>query len=258
MPQPNTTGPHLESIPLSNTNGLNPGSIPWANKNYDVRRDETPSEERAGLSESEQRPEFAPPNSSVPIRREATIKGIVTPPEEKAGPTVNDQFPAWTPSTLFHQDPEEAVESKEAVVTNTTNETIGAQKDLSDAVPSTTSPLKEEREPVTNKELCEPGNTTNGTTVADAEPVGGSALLHEKQQSGPKSVPHEGDTNESAARITMASTKPLQKALETQDHLGSGSEIRNTKTSPQVSKKTCLFRHPPFEDYIGESSSYIT
>lgn len=258
MPQPNTTGPHLESIPLSNTNGLNPGSIPWANKNYDVRRDETPREERAGLPESEQRPEFAPPNSSVPIRREATIKGIVTPREEKAGPTVNDQFPAWTPSTLFHQDPEEAVESKEAAVTSTTNETIGAQKDLSDAVPSTTSPSKEEREPVTNKELCEPGNTTNGTTVADAEPVGGSALLHEKQQSGPKSVPHEGDTNESAARITMASTKPLQKALETQDHLGSGSEIRNTKTSPQVSKKTCLFRHPPFEDYIGESSSYIT
>ena len=242
MPQPNTTGPYPQSIPPSNTTDLNPGSIPWVNKNYDVRRDETPREERAGLSESEQPPEFAPANWSLPSDREATIKGLVTPPEERGGSTVNDQYSACTPSTSFHQDPKEDVESKEAAVTNTTKETIGAQKDLSDAVPSTTSPSKGQREPVANKELCE-GNTTNGTTVTDAESARGPALLHEKQQSGPKSVPHEGNTNESTARITMASTKRPQKAPETQDHLGSGSEIRNTKNFPQVSNKTYAVKH---------------
>ena len=158
---------------------------------------------------------------------------------------------------MFPQDPEEAAESKEETVANTTRKTFGAQKDLSDAKPSSTSSSEGQGEPVANKELCE-GNTTNGTTVSDAENVAGPALLHEKQQSGPKSVPHDRNTNESAARTTMASTKLLQKAPETQSHLGSGSEIRNTKNSPQVSDKTCLFRHPPFEGYRGESSSYIT
>ena len=150
---------------------------------------------------------------------------------------------------MSHQDPEEAVACIEAAVTYTTDETIGSQRDLSNAVPSTTSPSEAKREPVADKELCE-GNTTNEATVATAENVGDPALLHAKQQAGPKSVLHEKNTNETAARITKTSTTLLQKAPETQDHLGSGSEMRNTKTYPQVSNTTCIVAIFVFWDTI--------
>jgi len=249
VPRLNAAGPHTGPLPQPNTSGLNPGSIPWPNKNSDVRRVETPSEERTGLSESEQRPEFVPSNSSVASRGEATIKGLVTPPEERAGLTINVQYPACTSSNLSHQSGEEAVVCVESALTDTTEETIGARRVLSDAVPSTTSPSEARGEPVADKELCK-GNTTNGTTVVAAENFGDPALVHEKPQSGPKNVLHERNRNETAARITKTSTKLMQKAKETQDHLGSGSESRNTKNYPQVSNKTCLVAIFVFLDTI--------
>ena len=224
--------------------------------------------------ESEQRPELASFNSSDPSRREAIID-FVTPTEERAGSTINDQYPQYTPSTLHHQGPEEAVESKGTAVTNTTKETIGAKTDLSDAVHSTTPPLEGQREPVGNKELCG-GNSTNGTTVTAAETVKGPALLldeskfpspsdkedadnavgnttseklldglqvmpdDQKQQSGPRSLLHEKNANEYTSRITMESAKSPHKAPETQDQLGSGSEMQSTKKYPQVSNIPCL------------------
>ena len=145
---------------------------------------------------------------------------------------------------------------------------------MSDAVPSTTTPLEGQRELVANKELCG-GNTTNETSVIATETVRGPALLEgsefpspsdiedtdnaegdrtseklsdglqvmpddQKQQSGPESVLHERNTTETTARITMPSTKLQQKVQETQGHLGSGSEMKNTQKYPQVRNIPCI------------------
>ena len=232
-----------------------------------------PNEERTGLLESEQRPKLASFNSSDPSRREAII-GLVTPTEERAEATINDQYPQYTPSTLHHQGPEEAVESKGTAVTSTTKKTIGSRTDLSDAVHSITPPLEGQREPVGNKELCG-GNSTNDTTVTAVETVRGPALLFEeskfpspsdkedadnavgnttseklldglqvtpddqKQQSRPRGVLHEKNVNKDSSRITMESAKSPHKAPETQDQLASGSEMQSTKKHPQVSNIIC-------------------
>lgn len=199
----------------------------------------------------------------------------MAPTEERAGSTINDQYPQCTPSTLHHQSPEKAVESKGIVVTNTTKETIGPKTDMSDAVHGTTPPLEGQKEPVGSKELCG-GNSTNETTVTAAETVRGSALLLEeskfpsasdledranavgnttseklldglqvmpddqKQQLGPRSVLQEKNVNEYASRITMDSTKSPHKAPETQDQLGPGSEMESTEKCPQVSNIPCI------------------
>lgn len=265
-----------------------PGTISQPNKNCGSvthQGDETPNEERTGLSEREQRPEYASSNSSDSILSGAvdsketvvtgSISGPETPTEERAESTINDQHQEGTPSTLSRQGPEKAVECKEAAVTNTTNETNGDQKDLSCAAPNTPSPpLEEQKEPIVNQDL-NGGNTTTDTVVVDAETVRGPAVLEAGSEfSNPSEVgstysagqettsrelsEKERSASESASRATMESTEPQQKAPETQVLLGSSSEIKDSKTDAQVSNmhkdKTPKLQFLPFQILPCEES----
>lgn len=137
-------------------------------------------------------------------------------------------------------------------MSKTTNKTNGDQNDLSCAVPNTPSlPLADQKESVVNQKP-NGGNTTNDTLVADAETIRGPAVLEDGNEfpnspklgstysAGQETTSQElsemeRNASENASRTTMASTEPQQKAPETQVHLGSSSEIKDSQTDAQVS-----------------------
>lgn len=148
-------------------------------------------------------------------------------------------------------------------MTNTTNEFIGGQRDLSDAVPSTTPPLEGQREPITNQDLYGV-DTTSETAVAAAKAVRGPAVLEGSEFPNPpevgdtdsagqetaspelsESAMRQRNTTEDAARTTMTSTEPQQKASESQDLLGSSSKMKDSKKHAQVSNITCISKICP-------------
>ena len=189
------------------------------------------------------------------------ISGLETPSEERAGSSINDQHLEATPSTLSLRGPETAVaEYKEGAVTNTTNETNSDQKDLSCAVPNTSPPLKEQKEPIVNQGH-DGNNTTSDAVVADVETLGGPAVLEGSEFPNPPEVgstygsgqetasgelsERERNASESASKTTMVSTEPQQKAPETQVLLGSSSKIKDSKTDTQVSNITCISKKRP-------------
>ncbi|XP_020630793.1 flocculation protein FLO11-like isoform X2 [Orbicella faveolata] len=263
IPQSNVTDPYHGPRPESTTTGPHHGLLSQPDKNYGsvtvhARHDETPNEERTCLSENEQRPECAPSTPSDPTHSGAvdskgtveagTISGPETPTEERAQSAINNRHPECTPSSLSHQGPENAAEFKGAALPNTANETTGGQKDLSDAVSSTTPPLEGQREPIVNQDL-NGGNTTSDTVVVDAEAVRDPAVLEVSESPNPPEVgdmysagqettsrelsEKERNASECASRTTMASTEPQQKTPETQVRLGSSSEIKDSKTDTQ-------------------------
>jgi len=247
-----STSPHLRPISQPNKNY---GSVTHPD-------DETPNEERTGLSESEQRPECVLSTSSNPTHRQSvdsngtavtgTVSGPETPTEERTGSAINDQDPECTPSTFSHQGRETAVEYKDAPLTNTANETTRGQNDLSGSVPSATPPLEGQEEPIAN-EVLGGGNTTSETAVEAAEAGRGAALLEGSEfpnllaqgnthNAGQESTSQElsereRNASESASRTTIISTEPQQKAPETQDLLGSNSSVKDSKQHAQVSNK---------------------
>ena len=247
-----STSPHLGPISQPNKNC---GSVTH-------RDDETPNEERTGLSESEQRPECVLSTSSNPTQRQAvdsigtvvtgTVSGPETPTEERTGSAVNDQYPECTPSTLSHQGLETAVEYKDAPLTNTANENTRGQNDLSGAVPSATPLPEGQEEPIANEGLGG-GNTTSETALEAAEAVRGAAVLEGSEfpnplaqgnthNAGQESTSQElsereRNASESASRTSIISTEPQQKAPETQDLLGSSSPVKDSKKHAQVSNR---------------------
>lgn len=247
-----STSPHLGYISQPNKNC---GSVTH-------RDDETPNEERTGLSESEQRPECVLSTSSNPTHKQAvdsnrtvlagTVSGPETPTEERTGSAINDQEPECTLSTLSHEGLETAVEYKDAPLTNTANETTTGQNDLSGVVPSATPPLEGQEEPIAHEGLGG-GNTTSETAVEAAEAVRGAAVLEGSEfpnplaqgnthNAGQESTSQElsereRNASESASRTTIISRRPQQKAPETQDLLGSSSSVKDSRKHAQVSNR---------------------
>ncbi|KAJ7339367.1 hypothetical protein OS493_005761 [Desmophyllum pertusum] len=187
--------------PQSST-GQHPGPTQQPNKDYvgsvPVQPDEKPTEERAGLSENDQRPEYTPP-------------------------TVSDQG---------HED---AVGSKGAGVINTTREATGNQTDLSDVVPSATtstaSPLEEQAERTSGSMDPHRGNVAPGgdTTVTASstsdttkdEAVRGPAVLEGSE------ILKSSETRDAAATKITGNTASL----------GSGSKTEGSQTYAQVTGK---------------------
>ena len=243
--QSNATGPYQGPRPESNATGPRHGPLPNPNKNYGiisvlVRCDETPNEERTLLTEKEQRPECAPSTSSDPTHSGAvdskstvvtgTISKLETTTEKVAGSAINIQHLESTPSSL----------SQEVTMTNTANETADGQRDLSDAVPSTTLPLEGQREPIVNQALSR-GDTASKTAVAAAETVRNPAVLEESKFSHPSDIRDADGAEQDTAsqglsgRTTVPSTEPQQKVPEIQVLLRSSSKIKDGTTDAQVS-----------------------
>ncbi len=144
------------------------------------------------------------------------------------------------------------------------------------AVPSTTSPLEEPREPITNEAL-QGGNAAGETTVTassasdttkdenSAETVRGPAVLEGSENPNPSDIQdtdsagqdttsekssHEQDSVAEERNMTESgevpptvhagtartATEPQQKEPETENLLGSGSKMDNGKNYAQVSK----------------------
>ncbi|KAJ7339370.1 hypothetical protein OS493_005764 [Desmophyllum pertusum] len=214
-----------------------------------------------------------------------TVQPDDTPTEERAGLSENDQRPEYTQPTSFDQGHEDAVGSKGAGVTNTTRETIGDQTDLSDAVPSTTPsvtpPLEGQAERISCSTDPHRGNVAPGGETAvtasstsdntkdenSAEAVRCPAVLEGSERDAdsaePKTTSEKSSDNRSqtmpddqrqklvndserkerdmtesgedppTAGATTTSTTPQQKPPETQTLLGSGSETEDSKTHAQ-------------------------
>ncbi|KAJ7339323.1 hypothetical protein OS493_005714 [Desmophyllum pertusum] len=116
-----------------------------------------------------------------------------TPTEERAGLSENDQRPECTPPTSFDQGHEDNFGSKGAGVINATRQATGAdQTDLTDVVPrataSTAPPLEGHAERISGSTDLQRGNTALGGETAvtalntnSAEAVRGPVVLEGSQ-----------------------------------------------------------------------------